>query len=116
MRDLAGGLPIAVSETAFSGEPTEFRTLDTTLPGSPRMQSGYLESLFATAQQDNYEFIVWFLYHDYDAFYERYKNEWPDWFKMWMNVGFLDENHRSRPALDVWRNTLAVPLTGHIVP
>ncbi|NWG14119.1 MAG: hypothetical protein HXY20_11355 [Acidobacteria bacterium] len=106
------GKPYAVAET---GEATENITLKTgaaevTIYGSLELQKAYYEKLLELAQEKKFKFVVSFLHRDYDALWEKIKSASPSFFIAWRDCGLLDENGQKRPAYEVWRRFLAMPL------
>ncbi len=102
--------PIAIAETTFLAETLTLETFKLTLPGDPARQRRYYETLLAHATRDKYLFVVSFLYRDYDALWEKIKPVVPEFFKAWRDCGLLDGNGAPRPALEVWRTYLRMPL------
>lgn len=108
-RELAAGLPIAVAETGSNGASTRIDSLGVALSGSPDEQRLYLVDLIQAAFSDRFEFVVWFLHRDYDAYFERFRSTWPELFKAWVHMGLLDAEGNARSALEVWDRTMQIP-------
>lgn len=98
--------PIAITETGFPAEDIQLDTYNLTLSGNPQMQKTYIETLLQRANQDDYLFVIAFLFRDYDALWDKIKDSSPEAFKVWKDCGMLDENGQSRPAFDVWKQYL----------
>lgn len=101
------GKPIAITETAFPAESTRLGDEQATLPGDPENQAAYVETLLDNAKRNDYLFVVWFLYRDYDALWEKIKATAPGWAVAWRDSGMVDGEGNRRPALDVWKRFLA---------
>ncbi len=54
----------------------------------------------------NYEFIIWWAYRDYDKLWETFPPEYKDVGKLWRDTGLLDENGTERPSLTTWKEIL----------
>jgi hypothetical protein len=68
--------------------------------GSPELQRRFLEDLVATAIQDRYLFLVWFVPVDYDRIYS---GSDPGYGILWMHAGLFDKDLKPKPVWDVWR-------------
>jgi len=97
--------PYALTET---GEAAEELTVELdgkpwVIRGSPAYQLSYYQKLFALAQSHHTEFIISFLYKDYDRLWTKIAAHTPAVFQSWQNNGFFDRNGVGRPAYQLWR-------------
>lgn len=102
-----GDMPMAITETAYPAEPIALSS--GTYEADPQAQVDYLETVFKVAQRDQYLFVINFCYRDYDIWWEKTKDVWPEWVKSWKDTGVVDGDGAPRPALDLWRGYLAKP-------
>jgi uncharacterized protein (TIGR03067 family) len=104
------GKPFAVVETNDEAERLPLPSLGVTIEGTPERQLAYYEKLLALARDRKFRFVISFIHQDYDALWEKIKGSSPELFMAWRDCGLLDERGRPRPALEVWRSYLALPL------
>jgi hypothetical protein len=104
--------PYAVAETGDAAEKLTFKmgAQDITIPGSPEVQATYYEKLLALAQARKFQFVITFLYRDYDALWEKIKDSSPSFFIAWRDCGLVDEKGNKRPAYLVWRKFFDMPV------
>jgi hypothetical protein len=62
----------------------------------------HVRELFDIARRDRYAFVVWFLAIDYDELYAKMPPG-SDVMKLWKNIGLLDGEAHSKPALEIWK-------------
>ncbi len=111
LAEVAGDKPIAVAETGYAAETLVFETLGWTVPGKPKWQRRYVESLLADADALAAEFVIWFVIVDYDRVWDFMEEAGVlELFKAWRDTGLFDENLDARRALGVWDDWLARPL------
>jgi hypothetical protein len=99
------GKPYAFAET---GEAADKLTVQLdgkpwSIDGSPARQLAYYEKLLSFAQSRHAEFVISFLYKDYDALWKKIADKAPPVFQAWQDNGLLDEKGSSRPALQLWK-------------
>jgi hypothetical protein len=104
-RDLASEKPFAISETAFIAEDLELESVDIKAKGSEEWQKDYLQKLMLHANDLEAEFVIWFIYRDYDAIYNLAPS---DVFRIWRDTGLKDEDGRERESYDLWLEWLNV--------
>ena len=103
--------PYAMVETNDLAERLPFpKSKHIVLDGTPAKQRAYYEKLLALAQEKRFVFVISFIHQDYDALWERIKDSAPELFIAWRDCGLLDERGRARPAYDVWKAALNLPL------
>lgn len=103
--------PYAMVETNDSAERLPLPQLKVVLEGTPEKQAAYYRKLLSLAQRRDFVFVISFIHQDYDALWEKIKAGAPELFKAWRDCGFLDENGKPRPAYQVWKDYLALPLS-----
>ncbi len=62
----------------------------------------YLETLLLNAHNQNYEFVIWWAYRDYDKLWNTFPDEYKDIGKLCRDTGLIDEKGKERPSLNVW--------------
>ncbi len=102
--------PMAVTETGY---PAQTFTIDiagtaVTLESDSEKQAEWTRYLLDSALEHDFQFVVNFVLRDYDALWEQIGS--PQGFEIaWRDTGFYDEDGAPRPALDIWRDWLALP-------
>ncbi|WP_343485560.1 hypothetical protein [Allomuricauda sp. d1] len=100
-RNLDVSKPMAISETGFCAEDMVIENLGINVKGTEEWQTGYMDKLFEHANNLEAEFVLWFVYRDYDMLYDNTPNP-PDIFKIWRDNGLLDGQGNKRPAHIKW--------------
>ncbi len=103
LREYTDNKPLAITETGYPAETIKLKTYNVTIPSDPAKQATYFETLLDKATQDNYLFVICFLYRDYDALWEKIKDLSPEAFIVWKDCGLIDEDGNQRPAYSVWK-------------
>ena len=106
------GKPFAMVETNDAAERLVFPKAGHVIAGTPEKQLRYHEKLFGLAQEKRFLFVIDFIHQDYDRLWERIEASSPELFMAWRDCGLLDEAGKPRPALELWRRWLSVPLGG----
>lgn len=99
--------PIAFVESAHIAEDLIIPNLNVFIKGNAIEQNNYLETLLANAQEQNYEFVIWWAHRDYDALWETFPEALKDVGKIWRDTGLLDENGNERLAIQTWKTNLS---------
>lgn len=94
--------PIAFVETAHLAEDLLVPGLNLNIPGNEAEQNSYLQILLKNAQEENYDFVIWWAYRDFDALWETFPSEVKDLGQIWRDTGLMDEDGRKRMAFDSW--------------
>lgn len=97
--------PIAFVESGHIAENLIVPNLNVSINGNPTEQNAFLETLFANAQTQDYEMIVWWAHRDYDALWEVFPPEVRDIGQLWRDTGLLDENGTARAAFTTWQSS-----------
>lgn len=100
-RNLDASKPFAISETGFCAEDLNIPNLGITIMGTVEWQEAYMTKLFNQANSLESEFVVWFVYRDYDMLYDSTPNP-PDILSIWKDNGLLDGEGNERPAHFKW--------------
>jgi len=95
---------IAFSETTQIAEDLIVSGLSLNIPSNHTKHKEYLETLLLNAYRQDYEFVIWWAYKDYDALWQTFPANVKDLGQLWRDTGLLDENGTDRPALAVWRS------------
>lgn len=99
-------IPIAFVETTHIAESLEINSIDLYIQSDVCEQKEYLEALLLNANNNNYSFIIWWAYRDFDKLWETFPDEYKDLGKLWRDTGLLDEKGIERPSYDIWKMVL----------
>lgn len=94
--------PIAFVETSHIAEKLSVPNLNISINGDICEQNSYLEVLLENAQQQDYEFVIWWAHKDYDALWKEFPEEVKDIGKLWKDTGLLDEDGNARISFFTW--------------
>jgi hypothetical protein len=113
---LAGGKPIAITESSYPAEEWSIPVNGTrlTFRGSPQKQNAFVTQMLTAVQKHRLQFACWFAMRDYDPLWEKLGKT--DTLLVWRDTGLFDENGQPRPALTTWDLWLDRPYdrdTGH---
>lgn len=109
IRTLAPEKPFAVAETALLAE--DLKILGTQLQGTEDFQNQYVERLLKAAQEENAQYVVWFLLRDYDEMWVVMEsNGYPEIMKAWKDNGLFDGEGNPRLGLGTWESWLKKPV------
>ena len=100
-RNLDTAKPFAISETGFCAEDLVIENLGINIRGIEDWQAQYVDKLFGQANDLGAEFVLWFVYRDYDLLYNSTPNP-PDIFKVWRDNGLLDGQGNKRLGHTKW--------------
>jgi hypothetical protein len=103
-------IPIAFSETGHLAEDLIIDSLNVNISSNPGLQNEYMEVLLANAQDEDYEFITWWTYRDYDKLWVTFPPSIKDIGQIWRDTGIEDENGKKRPAYFSWNTQFIKPL------
>lgn len=110
-REIAPGKPFAIAENGFIAE--DLKVLNKKMPGSDEAQRLYTERMLRDAAELDAQFVVWFVVADYDELWGVLK--WMVLFnpliRAWKDTGLYDGELEPRPALQVWDQWLAKPVS-----
>jgi uncharacterized protein (TIGR03067 family) len=102
--------PYAIVETNDAAEQLPLPSAKVVIEGTPEKQAAYYHRLLALAQEREFEFVISFVHQDYDALWDKIKFFSRELFIAWKDCGFLDEKGNFRPAYQVWKDYLELPL------
>ncbi len=94
--------PIAFAETAFFAEDLVVQSFGLNIQGDECKQNAYLETLLTNAQDQDYEFVIWWAYKDFDELWETFPEDLKGLGRLWRDTGLLDENDNTRIAQTTW--------------
>jgi arabinogalactan endo-1,4-beta-galactosidase len=106
----AYGKPYAFVETGEAAQKLTFPSSGQVLAGTSEKQAAYYRALLAFAQSRRAEFVISFLYRDYDALWDKIRASSPEAFMAWRDCGLLDEAGMARPAYEIWKQYYTMPL------
>ncbi|MEL6535233.1 MAG: glycosyl hydrolase 53 family protein [Bacteroidota bacterium] len=98
--------PVGMVETNHLAEDLDVPSLDTFITGNPCEQKEYLETLLLHAHSQQFLFVIWWAYKDYDALWATFPADIQPIGQIWRDTGLLDENDTPRPAHAVWESFL----------
>lgn len=101
MRQLAPDKPFAVSETGYGSEDLKLKDFGVDIKGSTEWQRDYDQKLLVESDRLNAEFVIWFIYRDYDML-ESHLPEPSVALKIWRDTGLKEGKRNNRPSHDVW--------------
>jgi hypothetical protein len=106
------GKPYAVGESGESAEAMRvpFGEHVVTMDGSPELQASFYKKLLALAEQRKFAFVIESIPRDYDARWQKNKDEFPPFFIAWKDCGLIDGEGNKRPAYYTWREYFDMPL------
>lgn len=94
--------PIAFAETSHLSEDLTVDSFDLFIAGNESEQNDYLKTLLTNAQEQDYEYIVWWAHRDYNELWEIFPEEVQDLGKIWISTGIMNENGAEKRALSTW--------------
>jgi len=103
--------PYAFAETGEAADKLTLQLNGTAwaIDGSPARQEAYYQKLFALAESRHMEFIITFLYKDYDLLWKKIADKSPSVFQAWQDTGLIDQSGASRPAYKLWKQFYKMP-------
>lgn len=99
-------IPISFVETTHLAENLVINSINLSIQSDECEQKEYLITLLLNAYHQNYEFVIWWAYRDYDKLWETFPAEYKDLGKIWRDTGLLDENGSERPSLTIWKEIM----------
>ncbi|MFW5700799.1 MAG: hypothetical protein ACOCWM_03830 [Cyclobacteriaceae bacterium] len=96
-------IPIAFVETTHIAETLQIPSIDLSIPSDICEQKDYLELILLNAYNNNYKFIIWWAYRDFDELWETFPDEYQDLGKLWRDTGLLNEDEEERPSYNIWQ-------------
>lgn len=111
IEDIAGGKPVAISETAWIAEDLDITTFGISVTGTPERQDNYVTRLMGAASDINALFVVWLSIVDFDALWEKLPAESQDIGKITRDTGLYDGMVTPRPSLESWDIWLGKEIT-----
>lgn len=100
-------VPIAMAETTHLAEDLIVPNLSLDIEGTKQEQDDYMQSLLLNANDENYEFVIWWTHRDFDALWATFPEEVRDLGQIWRDTGILDEDGKERPAFKTWKDVFA---------
>lgn len=94
--------PIAFSETSHLSEDLSVSGYDLFIEGNECEQNLYLESLLSNAQDQNYEYVIWWAHRDFYELWLTFPEELKDLGKLWRNTGLISDDGRNKKAYAIW--------------
>lgn len=106
---VAGGKPIAVSETGWAAQDTVIPSFSVNEPSNAQNQNSFADILLTEANTLGAIFVIWWTVTDFDALWSNTLGADPV-ARIWRDIGLYDEDQNARPALTTWDQWLAAPL------
>ena len=109
LANLAPDKPFAIAETAWPAEDVT-APYPTFIPASDSTQLAYMQRLLADCDKLSARFVTWFFTRDYDDLWETHLKSSPiaAIARVWKDTGLYDGAGNPRPALQPWREKLAL--------
>ena len=98
--------PIAFAETSHLSEDLIVESYNLSITGNQCEQNKYLEALLINAQEQNYEYIIWWSHRDYNELWETFPVELQDLGKLWISTGIINEDALEKKAYSTWQIVL----------
>ncbi len=95
--------PIAFVETSHLANDLIVASYDLHIKSSEDEQADFVKALLTNAAENDYMFVIWWSYRDYDRLWETFPEDVKDIGKLWRDTGLEDENGTERAALRIWR-------------
>ena len=100
--------PITILETGFNAKG--FSYWGNVIQGNESSQDYYLRFLLIEAQRHNFEFVVWWVYRDYDELWKLMEaNGVDEAFSQWRSTGVLDGLGNERASYQTWKAWHSLP-------
>ncbi|GMN12071.1 hypothetical protein MTsPCn9_08960 [Croceitalea sp. MTPC9] len=99
--------PIAFAETGHLSEDLAISSFDLSITGTQAEQNEYLESLLMNAQEENYEYIIWWTHRDYNLLWETFPEDLKDLGELWISNGIINEDGIEKLAKQSWGETFS---------
>lgn len=99
--------PIAFAETGHLSEDLAIPSFDLFITGNQAEQNQYLESLLINAQEENYEYIIWWTHRDYNLLWETFPEDLKDLGELWISNGIINEDGIEKLANQSWGETFS---------
>ncbi len=96
-------VPIAFAETGHLSEDLTIEGYDLFIAGNQSEQNDYMQTLLINAQEQDYEYIIWWTHRDYDALWETFPEDQKDIGKLWISNGILNEDGAEKEAYSSWK-------------
>jgi hypothetical protein len=106
--DLSPSKPFVIAETGWPAEDIS-SPYPVLIRSDEEEQRKYLDRLFSDAEEMDWLFITWFFTRDFDIYWDSYLKDLPSapTNRIWRDTGLYDGDGNSRPALTLWKETLA---------
>ncbi len=99
--------PIAFVETSHLAEDLVVESFSLNISGSEEEQNIYLQTLLENAQEEDYEFVIWWAHRDFDTLWETFPDDVKDLGKLWRDTGLLNENGVERTSFNSWTSAFS---------
>jgi len=96
-------VPIAFAETSHLSEDLNIEGYDLFIEGNELEQNDYMQTLLTNAQEEDYEYIIWWTHRDYVPLWEIFPEDLKDLGAIWLSNGILDEDGTEKEAFSSWK-------------
>jgi len=113
--ELAPSKPFAIAEAGYPSEDIVGRLVrdqNVRVRANAQWQARYTRFILEETNRLNGRFVVWFFFHDYDAFLDQFEGEGlrkVQFLRWWRDNGMVDGNGNPREALGIWDEWLKLP-------
>jgi len=63
--------------------------------------------LLTNAQDENYEYVIWWTHRDYEPLWETFPENLKDLGALWLSNGILDEDGSEKEAYSSWEGAFS---------
>jgi len=95
-------VPIALAETGHLSEDLNVQAFDISIPGNQSDQNDYMQTLLVNAQEEDYEYVIWWTHRDYEPLWETFPEDLKDLGSLWLSNGIIDEDGTEKEAFSSW--------------
>lgn len=98
--------PWCFAETGYIAQDLHLPQTGISKRGTPEWQEKYLNMILDKARNSDCKLLVWFCHRDYDAGARTMAalGAWSEFFGLWQDTGFEDENGYKRLSWKLWDN------------
>lgn len=100
-------VPIAFAETGHLSEDLAIEGFDLFISGNQSEQNDYLQTLLINAQEENYEYVIWWTHRDYDLLWATFPEDLKDLGKIWISNGVVNEDGELKEAYTSWQTAFS---------
>jgi len=100
-------VPISFAETGHLSEDLTVEGFNLFIAGNELEQNDYMQTLLTNAQDENYEYVIWWTHRDYEPLWETFPENLKDLGALWLSNGILDEDGSEKEAYSSWEGAFS---------